>query len=440
MKNKPVTSMLLPRYLVPVRPRDVVLLDHAVVVLDGRIAAVEPRETAIERFPDADKLELPHHVLLPGLVNMHTHSAMSLLRGYADDLDLNTWLRDHIWPAERRWLSAEFVRDGTELAVAEMLRSGTTCFNEMYFFPEVIAEVVDAAGLRACIGSPVIEFETAWASGFDDYFDKAERLHRVLEGHSRLTVALAPHAAYTVTDEMLTRIADYSTRHGLPVHMHLLEIAWEIQHSLQEYGVRPLKRLEQLGLLNDRFLAVHMAHLGEDDFELLAATGVNVVHCPESNLKLASGFCPLSGLLRAGVNVSVGTDGAASNNNLDLFGELRTAALLAKGLAADPCVVDAMSALELVTINAAKALGLGHELGSIESGKSADLVALDLNWPETQPVHHVVSQVVYAASSRQVSDVWVCGRRLLDNGSLTTLDLPAIMAKAKAWNQRMAVQ
>jgi 5-methylthioadenosine/S-adenosylhomocysteine deaminase len=430
-------EILLPQYIVPVRPREEVLVNHAVVVSDGRIVAIKPREEAAAQYPGATRVELPSHVLLPGLINMHTHSAMTLLRGYADDLELNAWLQEHIWPAERRWLSREFVRDGTELAIAEMLRCGTTCFNEMYFYTDVIAEVVDQAGLRACIGSPVIEFETAWASGFDDYFGKALELQDSLNEHDRISMALAPHAAYTVTDRMLERIADHSAQHDLKVHMHLLEIAWEIQHSLQEYGVRPLQRLEQLGLLNPRLIAIHMAHLGEEDVGLLAQTGVNVVHCPESNLKLASGFCPVSGLLQAGVNVSVGTDGAASNNNLDLLGELRVAALLAKGLAGDPCAVDAAAALELITINAAEALGLSEDIGSIEVGKAADFCALDLDCPETQPVHQVVSQVVYAAASRQVSDVWVGGRRLLDNGALTTLDLDAILAKAKAWNQRM---
>ncbi|MGA0264434.1 MAG: TRZ/ATZ family hydrolase [Lysobacterales bacterium] len=430
----------MPRYLAPVKPRAQVLEQHAVVLQSGRIREILDVESARSKYPGAVWLEFPTHVMLPGLINMHTHSAMTLLRGYADDLELNTWLRDHIWPAEKRWLSPEFVRDGTELAIAEMLRCGTTCFSEMYFFPETIAEVVDQAGMRACIGSPIIEFETAWASGFDQYFEKAMRLRADLSGHERLTMALAPHAAYTVTDSMLERIAEASGRYDLRVHMHLLEIAWEIQHSLQEFNERPLKRLQRLGLLNHRFLAVHMAHLSDDDIELLAANEVNVIHCPESNLKLASGFCPVAKLQSAGVNVAVGTDGAASNNNLDLVGELRTAALLAKGLAGNPCAVDAATAIEMVTINAAKALGLEGSIGSIETGKSADLCAIDLEWPETQPVHHVLSQVVYAASSRQVSDVWVQGQRLLQEGHLMTLDVPGIRDRAKNWNRRMGVQ
>lgn len=432
-------TVLLPRYLVPVRPRGQVLEDHAVVVEGERIAAIQPREEALSRFPAADRVELTSHVLLPGLINMHTHSAMALLRGYADDLELSTWLKEHIWPAEKRWMSADFVRDGTILAVAEMLRGGTTCFNEMYFFPEVIADVVEAAGLRACLGAPVIEFETAWADDFEDYLAKAESLVARLEGNPRIWPALAPHAAYTVDDAMLERISVMAVERDLGVHMHLLEIAWEIQHSLQEYGQRPLKRLDGHGLLNRRFMAIHMAHLGEDDVSLLAERDVNVVHCPESNLKLASGFCPVSQLLEEGVNVCIGTDGPASNNNLDLLGEMRTASLLAKGLANDPCAVDAATALEMTTINAARALGREQSIGSIEPGKQADFCAIDLDWPETQPIHHVLSQVVYAASSRQVSDVWVAGERLLEHGQLTTLDLDEVLALSRRWNRKMGV-
>jgi 5-methylthioadenosine/S-adenosylhomocysteine deaminase len=434
------STIFLPRYLLPVRPNGEAQENMAVVVQDGRIIAVESRENALQKHSSARRMELPRHVLMPGLVNMHTHSAMALLRGYADDLQLNEWLSDHIWPAERRWLSREFVRDGTELAITEMLRCGTTCFNDMYFFPDVIAEVVDTAGLRACVGPPIIEFETAWASGFEEYLEKSMAFHAEWASHERVMMAMAPHAAYTVGDETLRKIAELSDRLALPVHMHLLEIAWEIQHSLQEHGARPLKRLDEYGFLTARFQAVHMAHLSDEDVELLVDRRVNVVHCPESNLKLASGFCPVAKLLEAGVNVCIGTDGAASNNNLDLLGELRTAALLAKGLAADPCAVDAATALEMVTINAARALGLENELGSIEPGKAADFCALDLGHPETQPIHHVSSQVVYAASSRQITDVWVQGQRLLQEGELLTLDLEEVMDKARRWNQRMETQ
>ncbi len=433
-------ALLLPRYLLPVRPRGEVLTGHAVVIEGGAISGIETRAAALEKFPDAERIELPSHVLLPGLINMHTHSAMSLLRGYADDLALDTWLNDHIWPAEQRWLSEEFVRDGTELALAEMIRSGTTCFNEMYFFPDVIAETVNRTGLRGCIGLPIINVESAWGADYEEYLAKALDLHENHDFGELVMTSLAPHAMYTVTDDLLVQIAEISARDGVPVHIHLLEVAGEIKYSLSEHGVRPLDRLQKLGLLNSRLIAVHMAHVAEGDIERLAEAGVNVVHCPESNLKLASGMCPVAALVDGGVNVAVGTDGAASNNDLDILGELRTAALLAKGVAGDPCVLDAVTAIEMVTINAARALGLEDKLGSLEPGKYADLCAVDLNWPETQPVHHhVTSQLVYSASSRQVSDVWVAGRRILQDGELTTLDLGTVLDKARRWNRRMVV-
>ncbi|NIM71554.1 MAG: TRZ/ATZ family hydrolase [Xanthomonadales bacterium] len=433
----PEARLLLARYVVPVRPRGVVLEDHAVLMEGGKITSILPANEAVVRHPDATPERFDHHVLLPGLINMHTHSPMSLLRGYADDLALETWLRDHIWPAEQRWLSPEFVADGTRLAVAEMIRCGTTCFNDMYFFPDVTASVVEEVGLRACIGLPIIEFPTAWARDFEAYIAKALQVHDALRGCALVSTALAPHAAYTVTDDMLARVAELSATLELPVHIHLLEIAWEARHSLQEYGMGPLQRLLDVGLLNERLIAVHMAHLQDEDIRLLAESGVNVVHCPESNLKLASGFCRVADLLAAGVNVALGTDGAASNNDLDLLAELRTAALLAKGVAADPCALSAGEALELVTINAAQALGLGETLGSIEVGKQADLCAVDLDRPQSQPVHHVISQLVYAATSAQVSDVWVGGRRLLEGGALTALDLPQVIERAECWRQRM---
>lgn len=430
--------LLLPRFILPVRPAGVLLEQQAVVLEGARITALLPRDRALAEHPDAERVDLDRHVLLPGLINMHTHSPMSLLRGMADDLALDAWLREHIWPAENRFVSPNFARDGTLLAMAEMLRGGTTCFNDMYFFPDVIAETAANAGMRACIGLPVIGLATPWARDIPECLVKARTVHAAFSDHALLTMALAPHALYTVNDAGLSAVADMSAELGIPVAMHVLEIAWEMEHSRREYGKQPLQRLRDLGLLGPQFMAVHMVHLTSADIGLLADTGTHVIHCPESNLKLASGIGPIAGLLDAGVNVSVGTDGAASNNNLDLLGELRTAALLAKGASGDPCALPATQALELVTISAARALGLDREIGSIEVGKQADLCAIDLAQPETQPLHSVVSQVVYAASSRQVSDVWVAGRRLLDEGRLTSIDLGEVLALAEDWRHRLA--
>jgi 5-methylthioadenosine/S-adenosylhomocysteine deaminase len=421
------------QYVVPVRPERTMFENYAVVVEQGRIAAVLPSDEAKATYRHLESINLAHHVLFPGLINMHTHSPMTLLRGFADDIELQLWLENHIWPVEERFVSKEFVADGTRLAIAEMLRSGTSTFNELYFFPDVIADIAEETGVRASIGLPIFEMPTAWAKDSNEYFEKALGLLDARPDSDHVTFTLAPHAPYTVSNDSLTRIQTLSAERDLLVHMHLLEAKAELQQSQSQYGVSPLQRLNELELLNSRLLAVHMTQLSSADIQLLARKEVQVVHCPKSNLKLASGLCPVSELLDEGVNVSIGTDGAASNNNLDLLSEAQTAALLAKGITGDPTTVDAFSALEMITINGAKALGQEEKIGSIEIGKQADLAALDLNAPESQPVFNVISQLIYAVSSRQVSDVWVAGRHLLGKGELLTIDLDEVLAKAVSW-------
>ena len=438
-RDGPVT-LLHARHVVPVRPERILLQDHTVVLQGERIVAIRPRAEAERQWGSARAVELPRHVLLPGLINCHTHAPMTLLRGYADDLELHVWLQEHIWPAERRFVSPEFVRDGTQLAIAEMFRSGTTCFNDMYFFPDAAIGACLEAGIRASLGLIVIEFETAWAKDAAGYIERGMRLHEAYRNESLICFTLAPHAPYTVSDQTLHRIAALSEQLGLPVHTHLLETEWEIKQSFQQHEQHPLARLEQAGLLDSRLQAVHMTQLSGDDLDRVATAGVQVVHCPQSNLKLASGFCPLAMLLEAGVNVALGSDGAASNNDLDLLSEAQTAALLAKGVAGDAQVVDAFEAIQMLTINGARALGMEDRIGSIEPGKQADLCALELASPETQPLHHVASQLIYAASSRQVSDVWVAGQRVLDNGRLTTIDLDAVLQRAGEWQAKLARQ
>ena len=435
----PVT-LIHARHMVPVRPARVLYSDYSVAFRDGRILAVLPRAEAEQKWSDAESIDLPHHVLLPGFVNCHTHAPMTLLRGYADDLELHVWLKEHIWPAERQFVGPEFVRDGTRLAIAEMFRGGTTCFNDMYFFPDSAVAACLEAGMRASIGLIVIETETAWASDVTDYVDRGVELLETHRSEPSIRFTFSPHAPYTVSDETLRRIAQLSERLEVPVHTHLLETEWEIKQSYQQHDRHPLGRLEQLGLLNSRLQAVHMTQLSADDIDKVAGAGVQVIHCPQSNLKLASGFCPLTTLQEAGVNVALGTDGAASNNDLDLLAEAQTAALLAKGVAGDAQAVDAFAAVEMMTLNGAVALGLGDDIGTIEVGKQADLCALDLSGPETQPLHHVVSQLVYAASTRQVSDVWVAGRRVLESGQLTTIDINDVVGKAGEWQSKLARQ
>jgi 5-methylthioadenosine/S-adenosylhomocysteine deaminase len=432
-------TLIHPRYLVPVRPQGVVYDTWSVAITDDLIVRLLPRDEAERSFPAAEVIELPDHVLLPGLINMHTHSPMNLLRGYADDMSLHVWLRQHIWPAEQEFVGPEFVTDGTRLAIVEMLRGGTTCFNDMYFFPDAIASACQEAGIRASIGVPLIEDQSATTTDIDEYFEQGLELHRKWQAEPLLSFTLAPHAPYTVTDETLQRVATYSEERDIPVHLHLLETEWDIKHSLQHHDMHPLRRLKELNLLNSRLQAVHMTQLSMEDISTLAESGVHVVHCPQSNLKLASGICPLASLLEAGINVSLGTDGVASNNDLDLLAEAQTAALLAKGISGNAEAVNAFQALEMMTINGARALGMDTSIGSIEPGKAADFCAIDLSCPETQPLHHVVSQVIYAASRRQVSDVWVAGRRVLESGQLTSIDLEETTSQARQWAARLRV-
>lgn len=430
-------ELIHPRYIVPVRPSDTVLQKHSVAVSGGRIMAVLPRRQAESTWPGASAVELPDHVLLPGFINAHTHAPMTLLRGYADDLELHVWLQEHIWPAEQRFVGPEFVRDGTRLAIAEMIRSGTTCFNDMYFFGDATIEACLESGMRASVGITIIEIESAWARDVESYIEKGLKLHEQWQDEPLISFTLSPHAPYTVSDETLVQISGLSEQHDFPVHMHLLETEWEIKQSFQQHEKHPISRLEQHGLLNRRLQAVHMAQLSNDDIDRVRDSGAQVIHCPQSNLKLASGLCPLATLLDAGINVALGTDGAASNNDLDLLAEAQTAAILAKGVAGDAKAVNAFQALEMMTINGAGALGLEATLGSIEPGKQADLCAIDLNAPETQPLYHVVSQVIYSASRRQVSDVWVAGKRLLKSGQLTTIDLDEVLHSARRWQTRL---
>jgi 5-methylthioadenosine/S-adenosylhomocysteine deaminase len=435
---RPVDTLISARWVIPVEPHGTVLEDHAVAVKDGAIVAVLPTTGAERAFAPRERVELSGHALVPGLVNAHTHSPMTLLRGLADDLPLMTWLREHIWPAEAKVMSADFVRDGTELAIAEMLRGGTTTCNENYFFPDAFARACVRAGFRAVVGLPIVEFPSAWAASADEYFDRALGVHDECKDQPLLSCAFAPHAPYTVSDASFERIRTLADQLDLPVHLHLHETAQEVEDAKREHGARPFARMRGLGLVNDRLIAVHMTQLTDAEIATCAEAGVSVVHCAESNLKLASGFCPAEKLRRAGVNVALGTDGCASNNDLDMFGEMRTAALLAKGVANDASAFDAAYAVRAATLNGARALGLADAIGSIEPGKQADLAAVRLDELETQPLYHAISQLVYAASRRQVSDVWIAGRRRLKDGVLADADVDALRAKAARWRERIA--
>jgi 5-methylthioadenosine/S-adenosylhomocysteine deaminase len=432
-------QILQPDWIITVNPDFEVLCDFAVVIEDNRILSLTSVDE-IRQLPcyaQAQVIDLPGHALLPGLVNSHTHASMSLLRGIADDLPLMDWLSNHIWPAEARWVDAGFATDGFRLAAAEMIRSGTTCMNDMYFFPGEVARCAQQIGMRVVVGLIVLDFPSAWAQDADDYLHKALAVHDEIRGYGLVDSALAPHAPYTVSDGPLRQVAMYSSELDLPVHIHLHETRAEVDEAQKKNGQRPLQRLDQLNLLNSSLIAVHMTELDDFEIERVAEAGVNVVHCPESNLKLASGICPLTALLDKGVNVCLGTDGAASNNDLDMFGEMRTAALLAKGSSGDASACTARQAIEMATINGARALGMADRIGSIEAGKCADLIAVNLADLNTQPVYDPVAQIVYAMASRQVSDVWIDGVAQLRNHEFCHLDAQEIIAMAASWEKKI---
>ncbi|MDH4457508.1 MAG: TRZ/ATZ family hydrolase [Nevskia sp.] len=435
-----IDLLILPKWLVPIEPEGVALVEHAMAIRDGRIVDILPAAFARQTYSARDTLELPEHAVMPGLVNGHTHSAMALMRGLADDLPLMDWLGNHIWPAEAAVVSRAFCVDGVRLACAEMIRGGTTCFNDMYFFPDATAEVAAAVGMRATIGLLLIDFPTAWAADADEYIRKGLDVYEhQIRRQPLLRAAFAPHAPYTVSDAPLLKIRALATEMGLPIHMHVHETADEVHQALASPdGRRPLARLAALDLLGPDFIAVHMTQLSDEEIAECGRLGLTIAHCPESNLKLASGIAPIARLIAAGANVMVGTDGAASNNDLDMLAELRTAALLAKGSSGDPRAVPAATALKLATLNGAKALGLDAEIGSLTIGKSADFIAIDLSHASTTPVYDVVSTLAYAVGRDQVSDVFVAGRALMRNRQLLTLDEPAVLAKAAEWRERIA--
>jgi len=432
-----VESLINARWVIPVEPGHEILDFHSIAIDQGRIHAILPTSEAREQFIAQRTVDLPRHALIPGLINAHTHAAMSLFRGLADDLPLMDWLQQHIWPAEARWAHEEFIADGTRLAVAEMLRSGTTCFNDMYFFPDVTAKVAAQAGIRSVIGLILIDFPSAWAEDTDTYLSKAVEVHDQFRNEPLVNTAFAPHAPYSVSDEPLQRMLVMANELDIPIHMHVHESGEEIRQGIEKHGCRPIERLQTLNLLGPSLAAVHMTLLNDEEMVRVADSGASVVHCPESNLKLASGFCQVQRLLDAGVNVALGTDGAASNNDLDMLGEMHTAALLGKGVANDPSALPAEQVLQMATLNGALALGLAEETGSLVVGKAADITAIDLGQPQTQPVYHPVSQIVYAAGREQVSDVWVAGQRLVSNSRVNCMDVQGITLNAARWGQRI---
>ncbi len=386
-----------------------VLENNSVIIDQGKIIDILPTTALAERYRPANLVDLPEQVLLPGLINLHTHAAMSLLRGFADDLPLMTWLEHHIWPAEKRALSERFVHDGTLLGCAEMLAGGVTCFSDMYFYPRAAADAVVQSGMRANLGILVLEFPTAYASDADDYLLKGLEARDSWRSNPLLTTSLAPHAPYTVENRSFEKIMTYAEQLGLGIHTHLHETAGEIAQSLEQYGIRPMQRLAELGVLGPGLVAAHCVHVDEQEMDLLAEYGCHVAHCQTSNLKLASGIAPIASMKQRGVSVGIGTDGAASNNRLDVFAEMRLAALLAKGSTGNAAALPAKTVLQMATLDAARALGLDDRIGSIEIGKYADLTAVRIADPEILPCFDPVSHLVYVTGREHVTHTWVAG-------------------------------
>jgi 5-methylthioadenosine/S-adenosylhomocysteine deaminase len=426
------------RWVVPVEPANTCLAHHSVAVdAHGRIAAVLPGAEMQQRYPQIKRFALPHHVLMPGLINLHSHAAMNVMRGLADDLPLMQWLNDRIWPAEQKHADAEMVYDGTLLACAEMLLGGVTCFNDMYFFPDASVRAALSTGMRLTAGMVTIEFPNSYSSDAADALHKGLAVRDAYKDEPLISFSLAPHAPYTVSDATFKRIVTLAEQLDVPIHMHIHETLDEITQSLAQHSLRPLARLHNLGVLGPNLISVHSVHLEQNEIDTLAKLGCHIAHCPASNLKLASGIAPVAQMLDAGINVGIGTDGAASNNKLDMFGDMRLAALLAKGASGRADVMPAHQALQMATLNAAQAMGKQQETGSLLPGKAADMIALDLSAIQTVPCYDVISHLVYAASREQVTHVWVNGELRVENGTLSKLDHAELLSKARYWQQKI---
>lgn len=433
-----IDLLILARWIITVDHDNKILPLHAVAVDKGSIVNILPQNEALRQYQATQIIELKEHALCPGLINAHTHAAMALLKGLADDLPLMEWLQQHIWPIEAQLAREAFVYQGTQLAIAEMIRSGTTCFNDMYFFTQSAYEAVHESGIRANLGLILIDFPTAYAPDVAGYLQKAQELINIIKSDPLVTASIAPHAPYTVSDDSLRAFQQLARQYGLRTHMHIHETAVEVQQALEQTGMRPLTRLNELGLIDEYLMAVHMTQLNDEEIALLAERHSHVIHCPESNLKLASGFCPVQRLLDAGINVALGTDSNASNNDLDMLGEMHTAALLAKMVAHDASAVPAQQALRMATINGAKALGLQDKIGSLEIGKQADMIAVDFGVLEAKPLYDPVSHLVYCTNRQQVTHSWVAGKALMTKRHLLTLDEPTLHRHAEHWQDLIA--
>jgi len=429
--------LIHPKWLVPMTQKGLILTGHSMVIRGNKIIAIGDTESLKKAFTAKQEITLENHLLIPGLINAHGHSPMTLFRGFADDLPLQPWLEEKIWPAESQWVSEAFVADGAALAIAEMLRSGTTSFTDMYFFPDEIAKKAVEANIRTLLASPVLDFPTVFAQDADEYIRKATELNDRYKNNNLIQVAFGPHAPYTVSDQPLQHISTLANELDIPIHIHVHENVQEVEESVANTGMRPLKRLEQLGLVSQLLQCVHATQLNDEEIELLANAAVSIIHCPSSNANLSSGLCRTQDILDAGINLCLGTDGAASNNELNMINEMRQSALQGKVSADNAAATSAWDVMTMATVNGAKAMGMEESLGTLEAGKLADCVAIDLDYLNSQPVYDPVSTLVYSVQSQQVSHVWVDGKLNVENGKLLSLDPAELIAKASDWADKI---
>ena len=413
---------------------------HGAVAVQGHaIIDVGKSVDLLRAYPDAKVITGENKVLLPGLINTHSHAAMVFFRGLADDLPLKEWLEKHIWPAEAKWLSPEFVYDATELACLEMLKAGITTYNDMYFFGDSTARATRSLGMRAMLGAGIIDFPTMVASTPDEYLANAERFIGNWKGDDMIFPCLAPHGAHTCGPETLKRSKKLAERLDVKLHMHLSETRWEVEEIISRHGKRPVEYLDSIGFLDEGLIAAHCVHLDDAEIGLLSKRSVSVSHCIESNLKLASGIAPVPEMIRAGIIVSLGTDGAASNNDQNILSEMSTAAKLHKAMANDPTVLDSKTALLMATRWGAEALGLGNKIGSLEKGKAADIISIDLKKPHLSPIYDIYSHIVYSAMASDVDTVIVGGKQIIQNRSHVEVSEDAILKKSAEWQTRIAI-
>ena len=434
-----VQTLLHAGWVMPMAPKGAVLAQHSGLIDEGKVVAVVP--TAETADVEAQTVyNLPNQIVLPGLINAHSHAPMNILRGMGADLPLMDWLTTKIWPAEGKLMSPEFCYEGSLLAGEEMLRSGITCTNDHYFFPADVARGLNDAGMKCTVSAFFIGFPSAMAKDADEYYARAKEVLEQFQGHQKTRVSVGPHAPYTVDDATLIRCRDLADQYDTKIHMHIDETQSEIETSMKEYGMRPVERLQKLGFLSDRLVSVHTVHPDENEMQLLAKAGASVCHCPCSNLKLASGFAPIAHMMDLGVNIAIGTDSVASNDKLDLLGETRLAAMLGKAVSGEPTSMKVEDLLYAATMGGAKAIGWDDRIGSLEAGKDADIIAIDLAGVNTVPVFDAHTQLLYSAGREEITHVWVDGELVVKKQQCVELrHLTNIKAHelAQKWQNRV---